>query len=152
LGYKLFSMVNIQCIYSHQFGCWISSQAKHVSVAATKCILPCKANTGTIKTFTTHLTYLDDEVNLFIDAFVLDLTRVDDFGHQSWAVKTIFWEVGEHFLMLVWSWWLLFGLYNTHKDLKLCFCSFHFCCIFVSIQLWRKTFHPLNKFIAKMHM
>jgi hypothetical protein len=47
----------------------------------------CKGISGTITTLTTDLTYLDDEVDVHIDALVLDFTRVDeevdDFGRRS---------------------------------------------------------------------
>jgi hypothetical protein len=55
--------------------------------AATKCIPQSKAISGTITTLITDPTYLDDEVDIHIDALVLDFTRVDEevdgFGHRS---------------------------------------------------------------------
>jgi hypothetical protein len=44
------------------------------SVAATKCIRQCKGISGSITTFTPDPTYLDDEVVIPIDAFLLGLT------------------------------------------------------------------------------
>jgi hypothetical protein len=55
--------------------------------AATKCAPQCKGITGTITTLTTDSTYLDDEVDIQVDVFVLDFTRVneevDGSGDQS---------------------------------------------------------------------
>ena len=64
----------------------------------------------------------------------------------------IFWASSEHFPTLVWSCKLRVGLYITYIDLKLCFCSFYWCIMFRSIQLWRNTFCLMNKFIAKMRI
>jgi hypothetical protein len=87
---------------------------------------------------------------------VLDLTRVDKeidgSGDQSWAVKKNidFFGLSRHFPALVWLCRLRVGLYMTYIDLKLCFCSFYWYIMFVSIQLCRNIFCLLNKFVAKM--
>jgi hypothetical protein len=88
---------------------------------------------------------------------VLDFARgneeVDGSGDQSWAVKKHgFFGSNCHFLALVWSCRLRVGLYITYINLKLCFCSFYWCIMFVCIQLWRNPFCLLNKFIAKIRI
>ena len=40
--------------------------------------------------------------------------------------------------------------YCMYIKIKLCFCSLHLCNLFVSIQLWKKRYHPLNKIITKI--
>ena len=75
------------------------------------------------------------------------------WGSQLTTRKTVlFCSSRRLFSALVWSCRLCSSLYITYIDLKLCFCSFYKCIVFVSIQLWRNTFRPLNKFIAKMRI
>ena len=58
-----------------------------VKVAATKFVPMCEGISGTIGALTVDPTYIDDEVDIPIDALVLDLARFDeedgDSGDQS---------------------------------------------------------------------
>jgi hypothetical protein len=89
---------------------------------------------------------------------VLDFTKVDDkeddSGDHSCAVGKHLFFGGRASILpaLVWSCRLRVSLYNTYIKMKLCFCSFRLCILFVGIQPFRKTFRPLNKFITKMHI
>ena len=56
---------------------------KSVEAAATKFIPQCEGISGTIGAFTIDPTYRDDEVDIPIDALMLDLTRVADEGDDS---------------------------------------------------------------------
>lgn len=64
---------------------------EYLKAAATKFISTSEGISGTVTALTTDPTYLDDEVDIPIDALALDLTEVDeevdDSDDQSRAVK-----------------------------------------------------------------
>jgi hypothetical protein len=56
-----------------------------VKVAATKFVPMCEGISGTIGALTVDPTYIDDEVDIPIDALALDLARLDVEGDDSEA-------------------------------------------------------------------
>jgi hypothetical protein len=72
-------------------------------------------------------------------------TEVEDIRRT-----VIFWGRASTFRRL--SFRLRASLYNTYIEMLLCFCSFHLCNLFVTIQPFRKRFHPWNKIFAKMRI